>query len=228
MLRDARINRIVEGATEVMTAFVALVGMKGVGEDLEQVMRMAKHPVDNFGRLAKFARGQWDDVLIGHKFQGLHPQLRAEGQDVARLTKMLAKSILRVLGTHREAILDMELLHERIAKAVIELYAMAAVISRLQSMLEHSPLGHANGNGNGHSNGNGNGQHHDRHTVSLDDWRGQHINEFDMRRDLGIGKSYCHHAADRIEHSLRGLFDNHDRELMRVADVLLQLPVDAE
>jgi acyl-CoA dehydrogenase family member 9 len=228
MLRDARINRIVEGATEVMTAFVALVGMKGVGEDLEQVMRMAKHPVDNFGRLAKFARGQWDDVLVGHKFNGLHPQLRAEGHDVARLTKLLAKSILRLLGTYREGILDMEMLHERIAKAVIELYAMAAVISKLQSMLEHSTLGHTNGNGNGHTNGNGNGHHHDQHTVSIDDWRGQSVHESDLRRDLLIGKSFCHHAADRVEQSLRGLFNNHDQELMRAADALLQLPEEDE
>ena len=31
------INRIVEGASEVMTAFIALVGMKGVGEGLEKM-----------------------------------------------------------------------------------------------------------------------------------------------------------------------------------------------
>jgi acyl-CoA dehydrogenase family protein 9 len=145
MLRDARINRIVEGTTEVMTAFIALVGMKGVGEEFEMVLRAAKHPVGNFGRLAHFARNQWDDILIGHDFAALHPDLADEGQTLGKLTTSFARSVSKLLRTYRERILDMQLLQERVAWCAADLYASAAVISKLQSMLaSHSP------NGNGH------------------------------------------------------------------------------
>jgi alkylation response protein AidB-like acyl-CoA dehydrogenase len=190
MLRDARINRIVEGTTEVMTAFVALVGMKEVGETLEGVMRLAKHPIGNFGRLAQFAKQEFGDLVIGTSAKGLHRDLHAEGQMIARLTKILARDVIRVLRVHREGILDQQLIQERIAWSAIELYAMAAVVSRLQAMLEHCA-------------GNGHDQPH---------WK----------RDLLIGKTFCHHAADRIERRLADLFDNRDDETIAVADAMLQ------
>jgi alkylation response protein AidB-like acyl-CoA dehydrogenase len=140
MLRDARINRIVEGTTEVMTAFISLVGLKGVGEDLEKVLHLAKHPMGNFGRLAQFAKDEFSDVVIGHSFADLPKSLAGEGRTLARLTKWLARDVVRVLGKHREKILDMELVHQHITAVAMDLYAMAAVISKLRDMPE----------GNGH------------------------------------------------------------------------------
>ena len=48
----------------------------------------------------------------------------------------------RLLATQREKVLDLQMQQQRVAWAAIEMFAMAAVISRLQSMLEE-----AEGNG---------------------------------------------------------------------------------
>src|SRR5207245_9377931 len=44
MMRDARINQIGEGANDVLRAFIALVGMRGVGEELKGVLDAIKNP----------------------------------------------------------------------------------------------------------------------------------------------------------------------------------------
>jgi hypothetical protein len=144
--------------------------------------------------LARFARNEWSDVVWGHELDGLHDELRDEGRSLSRLTNTLARDVIRLLGTHRERILDMELIHQRVTAAAVELYAMAAVIAKLQGMLDARDA--AGGNGNGHGS-----------------------SQFD--RDLIVGKSYCRHAADRIGASLRSLFDNQDAEMLRTADAVL-------
>lgn len=199
-LRDARINRIVEGTTEVMTAFVALIGMKGVGEEFEQILRAGRHPIGNFGRLARFAREQWRDIIIGADISGLHEEIEAEGHMLARLTNQLAREVSRLLRTYKQDILDMQLLQQRVAWAAVDLYAMAAVISKLESMLKHA---HGNSNGNGNGNGNGSGHHN-------------------LRRDLLIGKGFCRSAAARITQRLSTLFVNQDAAMISEADELLK------
>jgi len=213
MLRDARINRIVEGATEVMAAFIALVGMKGVGEEFESVLRASRHPIGNFGRLAKFAQSQWSDVVTGAgasslRNGALHPQLQEEGAMLARLTTRLARAVHRLLRTYRQDILDMQLLQERIAWSVVDMYAMAAVISRLQSSLTLAGAnanGHGNGHGNGNGNGNGNGHGHGDQ----------------LKRDLLVGKAFCHRAASAVRQRLKALVTNDDADVLAVADKVL-------
>jgi acyl-CoA dehydrogenase family member 9 len=186
IFRDARINRIVEGATEVMTAFIALIGMKGVGEELKQAVEAARHPLDNFGRLTKFARHELSDIVIGHDFAGLHPYLILEGQTLAGLTRKLARDVGRVCRTYREDVLEMQLVQQRIALSAVDLYAMAAVLSRLQAMV-------------GKTGG-----------LSAED-----------KRNLAVGRSFCHRTTERIEDRLTHLLSPADKETLAVADVVL-------
>jgi acyl-CoA dehydrogenase family protein 9 len=209
-LRDARINRIVEGTTEVMTAFVALIGMKGVGEQFESILRAGKRPVKNFGRLARFAREQWRDIVVGAEVSGLHPELEAEGHMLARLTNQLAARVHRLLRSYKQDLLDMQLLQQRIAWSAVDLYAMAAVISKLQSMLQ-APSHNRNGNGHVNGHGNGNGHAHP-----------------DLRRHLLIGKGFCRAAAARITQRLNSLFANQDASILAQADAILGLPTEQE
>jgi acyl-CoA dehydrogenase family protein 9 len=133
-LRDSRINRIVEGTTEIMTSFIGLMGMKKVGEELEQVLRAVRHPVAQFNRLSGFARHEWHDLLLGRNLDSLDGALKGEGRTLANLTRRLARGVERLLRTYRQDIIDMQLAQERIAWSATELYAMAAVLSKLDSL----------------------------------------------------------------------------------------------
>ncbi len=63
MLRDARINLIGEGANEVLTSFIALVGMRDPAEELRGVRDALAHPWRERATLGRFVAGALPRLL---------------------------------------------------------------------------------------------------------------------------------------------------------------------
>lgn len=142
MLRDARINRIFEGANEVLRLFIALNGIQGPAESLKEVGTALRKPLRNLGLLSGYARSR-----IRSRFGAsatldarLHERL---GEHKAYLEKHVAElkaSTDRAIMRHRSGIVERQLVLERLANMAIELLATACVISRTQSLIEEKGL----------------------------------------------------------------------------------------
>ncbi len=141
MMRDARINQIGEGANDVLKAFIALVGMRGVGEQLQDVLSAIKNPLRSWGKLWTFSREQMAARLLAPNVPVEHASLKIEARNLGKRIGDFGLAVQTLLRTYREDILQMQLPQERIADAACDLYASACTLSKLDFLLNH-------GNGN--------------------------------------------------------------------------------
>jgi acyl-CoA dehydrogenase family protein 9 len=143
ILRDSRINRIFEGANEVLRLFIALNGIQAPAEALKEIGSALRRPLRNLGLLGGYATsrvklrlGQTSTLDID-----VHERLRKHKdyfeKHVAELGGATDRSILR----HREKIVDSQLVLERLANMAIDLFATACVIARTQSLIDERGIG---------------------------------------------------------------------------------------
>ena len=137
-LRDSRINRIFEGANEVLRLFIALNGVQAPAQALKEVGSALRRPLRNLGLLGGYATsrvrlrlGQTSTLDID-----VHERLKAHKEYFEKHVAELGAATDRVIVRHREKIVDSQFVLERLANMAIDLFATAAVIARTQSLID--------------------------------------------------------------------------------------------
>jgi acyl-CoA dehydrogenase family protein 9 len=137
MMRDARINQIGEGANEVLTSFIALVGMRGPGMEFKEIYdTMMKPSRDRMGKAWAAGKNRLGATIHVPDVPVQSEELRAHARQLGRLIRRFNFAVNRALITYREPILDMQLIQERIANAAMDLFASTCVLSRLDSEIQ--------------------------------------------------------------------------------------------
>jgi len=138
MMRDARINQIGEGANEVLTSFIALVGMRGPGMEFKEIYDTMMKPTRERGFAKAWTAGKrrLGATVRVPEIPVRSAELRWFANQLGRLIWRFNVAVNRALITYREPILDMQLLQERIANAAMDLLASACVLSRQDDELQ--------------------------------------------------------------------------------------------
>jgi acyl-CoA dehydrogenase family member 9 len=153
VMRDSRINRIFEGTNEILRLFIALTAMNDVAVELKDVQQSLRgvlaDPIKGFGVLSDYARRvaatrvpaavseRFGDRL-GEKltWKQLHPALQQTAEHFEEATRELAWVSDRVLRRHGRQIVDKQFALKRIADILIDLFVLAAVMSRVDGSIK--------------------------------------------------------------------------------------------
>ena len=140
MMRDARINQIGEGANEVLTSFVALVGMRGPGMEFKEIYDTMVKPTRERGFAKAWTAGKHrlGATVRVPEIPVRSAELRSFANQLGRLIWRFNVAVNRALITYREPILDIQLLQERIANAAMDLFAATCVLSRYDAELQYA------------------------------------------------------------------------------------------
>jgi acyl-CoA dehydrogenase family protein 9 len=137
MLRDIRIFPIFEGANDVMRAFIALSGMKPVGEKLKELADVnLRDSISSLGVLADYVTGRIQRELRPDQVTEAHPSLSSLAEPVGDQVKRLRDVTEAQLREHKGGIALKQFVQKRLSDAVSDIYGQIATLSRVTSIFE--------------------------------------------------------------------------------------------
>jgi acyl-CoA dehydrogenase family member 9 len=137
VLRDIRIFPIFEGANDVLRSFIALSGMKPLGEQLSGLAEIdLGDPIGSLGVLIDYVGGRIQREVRPDKVTLAHPELSERADAVSDQVKRLRDVSESLLRRDGQEIVRRGFQHKRIADALADIYGQVAVLSRVSSIFE--------------------------------------------------------------------------------------------
>ena len=126
MMRDARLNQIGEGANDVLRCFVAAVGLRHLGKEMEAVL---KSPL----KALKLAPTR-------PKLPVKHDHLTYYGRQLAKQISAFSWQCKTALAKNREGIINKQFIQARLGDIATELFTASCVYSRLNSLMTNGTI----------------------------------------------------------------------------------------
>lgn len=126
LMRDARLNLIGEGANDVLRCFIAAVGLRGLGKEMEGISR---NPLQAYKLLRRTP-----NVTVKHEH--LRYYAKSLGKQIAKFAWACEMALIK----HREGIMHQQYIQARLGDIATELYMASCVYSRLTSLLVNGTI----------------------------------------------------------------------------------------
>jgi alkylation response protein AidB-like acyl-CoA dehydrogenase len=141
MLRDCRINRIIEGTSEIMKLFIAREALDFHMQTLVSLQKgnKIKALLSAIGKYATWYPQQWLYWALPPKHNEFGEKLGAHLRFVDRTAHKLARSIFHVMGVYQLGLEKRQMLLGRFVDIGVDLFAMAATSSNAQRLLKDNP-----------------------------------------------------------------------------------------
>jgi acyl-CoA dehydrogenase family protein 9 len=137
ILRDLRIFPIFEGANDVMREFIALGGLKPLGDELKGLGDLdLGSPIHALGVLADYVGSRIQREVRPDRITKAHDALSELSGALTGQVKDLRGVSESLLRKHGKGIVAKQFQLKRIADAVSDIYAQIAVLSRVTAIFD--------------------------------------------------------------------------------------------